>query len=264
MRVESLRAWLAALLLWIACGGAAVAQVPVEGFEIGLSTNEITVGTNFGGSRLVVFGALDNADLRVLRQGRYDIVVVLEGPRRNVVVRQRDRVFGIWINRGSEQFDALPLSYALAASRPLRDIAPASVLRQLNIGARNEVLRAQRSTDNTQAEADDYAQAMLRLKTQSNLYMESFGTIEFVSQTLFRASLVLSSDLPVGRHTVRAYLFKEGQFLRERSEELWVRKTGIENDISVFAASNGALYGLMAVLLAVATGWFGRVLFRRD
>ncbi|QOG06159.1 TIGR02186 family protein [Aureimonas sp. OT7] len=259
-----MRAILAALALLLAAAAPAAAQTPTEGFEIGLSTDTITVGTNFGGSRLVVFGALDNADTRVLRQGRYDIVVVLEGPRRNVVVRQRDRVFGIWINRGSERFDNLPQSYALSSSRPLRDTAAASVLQQLNIGPRNEVLRAQRSTDDTTAEADDYANAMLRLKEQSRLYSVSFGTIEFVSQTLFRATLVLPPDLPVGRHLVRAYLFREGQFIRERSEELWVRKTGLENEVSTFAANYGALYGLLAVALAVATGWFGRVLFKRD
>ena len=116
-----MRAILAALAMLLAAAAPAAAQSAAEGFEIGLSTDTITVGTNFGGSRLVVFGALDNADTRVLRQGRYDIVVVLEGPRRNVVVRQRDRVFGIWINRGSERFDNLPQSYALSSSRPLRD-----------------------------------------------------------------------------------------------------------------------------------------------
>ena len=102
------------------------------------------------------------------------------------------------------------------------------------------------------------------MKEQSRLYSVSFGTIEFVSQTLFRATLVLPPDLPVGRHLVRAYLFREGQFIRERSEELWVRKTGLENEVSTFAANYGALYGLLAVALAVATGWFGRVLFKRD
>ncbi len=41
-------------------------------------------------------------------------------------------------------------------------------------------------------------------------------------------------------------------------------KTGIENQISVFAARNGALYGLVAVMVAVFTGWFGRLMFKRD
>ncbi|KAA0971296.1 TIGR02186 family protein [Aureimonas fodinaquatilis] len=240
------------------------AQTRVEGFEIGLSSDTVTVGSSFGSSRLVVFGALDNADQRVLRQGRYDIVVVLEGPRRDVVIRERDRFLGVWINRGSEDFNRLAQSYALASTRPLRDIAPASVLRQLTIGAQNEVLRAQQSVESSEGQVDAYAAAMLRLKTQSGLYTESIGTVEFVSQTLFRAALVLSPDLPVGRHLLRAYLFREGQLIRERSDEIWVRKTGFDNEVSVFAANYGVLYGLMAVLLAVVTGWFGRLLFRRD
>ena len=41
-------------------------------------------------------------------------------------------------------------------------------------------------------------------------------------------------------------------------------KTGLENQISGFAARHGFLYGLLAVAVAVFTGWFGRVIFKRD
>lgn len=235
-----------------------------ETFEIGLSTDTISVGTNFGGAQFVVFGALDNADARIQRQGRYDIVVVLEGPRRNLVVREKQRTFGLWINRGSEQFAEVPISYSLAATRPLRDIAPAETLRQFGLGLANMPARQSAAPAWRLAEREEYAAALRRLKANAGLFQEVSGAIEFVSPTLFRASLRLPADLPVGRHVAKAYLFREGVFLRERQEDLWVVKTGFENRISAFAANNGTLYGLFAVALAVLTGWFGRVLFKRD
>ncbi|RZL27980.1 MAG: hypothetical protein EOP35_26565, partial [Rubrivivax sp.] len=97
---------------------AAAAGLP-ETFEIGLSTEQIVIASNFSGARLVVFGALDNADGRVLRQGGYDIVVALEGPKTPLVVREKERVLGLWINRGSESFSSAPASYTLASTRPL-------------------------------------------------------------------------------------------------------------------------------------------------
>jgi uncharacterized protein (TIGR02186 family) len=235
-----------------------------ESFEIGLSTDTIAVGTSFGGARLVVFGALDNADQKILRQGRYDIVVLLEGPKRDLVVREKSRFFGVWINRGSERFRDVPTSYSLASTRPVRDIAPPLVLRQMSIGTDDLAFEPMRVRQAGAGKVDEYAEALRRLKTSSGLFTETVGSIEFVSSTLFRANLVLPADLPVGRHVARAILFREGVFVRERSEDLWVVKTGIENQISVFAARNGILYGLLAVAVAIFTGWFGRIIFKRD
>ncbi|MFD2236148.1 TIGR02186 family protein [Aureimonas populi] len=252
-----LAALLAALLVALAPARAQEAET----FEIGLSTDVISVGTNFAGSQLVVFGALDNADQRILRQGRYDIVVVLEGPRRPLVVRERSRFLGLWINRGAERFSDVPVSYSVSATRPLRDVAPRETLQQLSVGASNLPFNRVESGDIERAE---YVAALNRLRAESGLYQSTHGTIQFVSNTLFRANLTLPADLPVGRHVVRAFLFREGAFLRNRSQDLWVRKTGFESRISNYAASNGLAYGLIAVALAFLVGWFGRILFKRD
>lgn len=260
MRIAAaVRVMFAVLLFAIAAPVGAKAQN--ETFEIGLSTDTLAVGTNFAGAQLVVFGALDNADQRILRQGRYDIVVVLEGPMRPIVVRERERFLGLWINRGSERFSNVPESYSLASSRPLRDISTRETLRQLHVGAANLPFNQIAEDD---PERMEYALALNRLRNDASLFQESTGAIQFVSSTLFRASLVLPPDIPVGRHTVRAFLFREGAFLHGRSATLQVRQTGFEARLSSFATRNGTAYGFAAVLLAFVVGWFGRVLFKRD
>lgn len=249
----------------------------VESFEIGLSTNEIAITSDFTGARLVVFGALDNADARLLRQQRYDIVVALVGPRRPVVVRKKERILGIWINRGSETFNASPESYALASTRPLSDITRESLRVSLSLGIEDLRLNirdletegaamvAESDIDGgLVANRDQYASALRRIRMESGLYNQSFGSVEFVSPTLFRADLRLPADLPVGRHTVRAYLFRSGVFIRGDSEGLVVVKTGLESLVDNFATRHGFLYGLFAVALAIFTGWFGRIVFKRD
>ena len=90
------------------CGGSAAAQQQTsggpEGIEIGLSTDRVSITADFTGADLTIFGALDNADPLVSRQGRYDVIVVLEGPPRPVVVRRKDRILGMWINVESDDF----------------------------------------------------------------------------------------------------------------------------------------------------------------
>lgn len=267
------RFWLA-LAAILAAGPSALAQetpppaadevvVPRESFEIGLSTDTVVITSSFSGTRLVVFGALDDADGRIRRQGGYDIVVALEGPKVPVVVREKERVLGLWVNRGSERFDTAPVSYALAATRQLRDIAPDAVLQTISLGI--DHLRI--GPDETGAvgpKQDEYAGALRRIRSDRGLYNETFGTVEFVSPTLFRAELSLPANLPVGKHQARAFLFRGGTFVAERGGTLWVVKSGFENRVFALAKTYGFLYGVFAVVLAIFTGWLGRVMFKRD
>ncbi|WP_246191468.1 TIGR02186 family protein [Aureimonas leprariae] len=264
-----LAVWFVALLL--ALTGAGFAQSQAEGttglpeaFEIGLSTEEIVISSDFSGARLVVFGALDNADAKVLRQGGYDIVVALEGPVVPIVVREKERTVGLWINQGSERFDTVPASYSLAATRRLTDITSPQVLSQLSIGI-DHLQMSRRAAGRTSApNRDRYATAVRRIRSERGLFRESFGTVEFVSATLFRAELRLPADLPVGKHVARAFLFRKGVFLRERTDTLWVVKSGFESTVSDLAHRYGPWYGSFAVALAIVTGWLGRLIFRRD
>ncbi|MCW4116965.1 TIGR02186 family protein [Aurantimonas sp. MSK8Z-1] len=261
-----MRAMVFGLLLVVAlltAGRAALAQSP-ETFEIGLSTDSISITSDFAGERLVIFGSLDNADQKILRQGGYDIIVVLEGPRRPAVVREKDRVLGLWINRGSESFETAPSSYALASTRALRDISGSGILEQLGIGIDNLRLGFNRVPGTASPNRDQYAAALRRLRGEEGLYRETTAAVQFVSPSLFRAELALPAALPVGQHLARAFLFRRGEFLRERSEPLWVRKAGFENWIFEFSKDNGFVYGILAVALAIFTGWFGRLAFKRD
>ena len=93
-------------------------QTPAEEtIDIGLSTETIAITSNFGGTDLTIFGALDNADPMIQRQGRYDIIVVLQGPERNLVVRKKERYLGVWINADSETFLGVTLFRSTASFR---------------------------------------------------------------------------------------------------------------------------------------------------
>ena len=82
--------------------------------------------------------------------------------------------------------------------------------------------------------------------------------------TLFRATLNLPADVPVGTHRARAFLFKHGSFAGETSSTLVIRKAGFEQSVYDIAHQYSMFYGLFAVELAMVTGWLGRMIFRRD
>ncbi len=240
----------------------APATIP-ESIQIGLSTDRISITSDFSGADLTIFGALDNADPLVYRQGRYDVIVVLEGPMRPTVVRKKQRVLGVWLNADSETFASAPASYSVATTRALQDITDQNNFRQLALGTENIYIAPMDRTGD-RVKIAEFEAALRSLKRSSGLYSENIGGVQFLTQSLFRASLRLAPNVPVGTHKARAFLFKNGIFMKENSAQLAIQKAGFEQTLFRFANNHGFAYGVLSVLLAIVTGWLGRLIFRRD
>lgn len=234
-----------------------------ESIQIGLSTNRVAITADFDGADLTIFGSLENADPLVARQGRYDVIVVLEGPPREVVVRQKNRVLGVWINTQSETFVNVPVSYSVATTRQPQDITDPASYKRLSLGADNLHIEPLDRGGNP-VTLEEFKKGLRDRKSAAGLFSMRVGGVEFLSQSLFRALLPLSASVPVGTHKARAFLFKNGVFIKESSTQLSIVKSGFEQTIYRFSTDHGPTYGIVAVLLAMLTGWLGRIVFRKD
>jgi uncharacterized protein (TIGR02186 family) len=262
-----LRLLLAATLL---AAAPAAAQVPFgtastvqEGLEIGTSTSEIAITSDFRGADLTVFGALTNADELFLAIGQYDVIVTLEGPRDYATVRKKERVLGIWMNTEAMTFEQVPESYSLASTREIDAIDEEPSLNSIGVGINHLALTPTGYLGNA-VNLSEFREAYRRLKLANGLYQRDTSGVRFVSSSLFRASLRLPANIPDGVHTVHAYLFKGGELIFERELPLRVVKTGLEQAITDAAHNQPVLYGLFCVLMAVVTGWGASVIFRKD
>ena len=234
-----------------------------ERIDIGISTNEIAITSDFSGADITVFGAIDGADELLLATFAYDVVVALEGPRKSSTVRRKERVAGIWINRHSIQFEPIPASYSMSSTRPLADVANLMELASRDIGINNiRLVPTGRFGDGSLLA--DFREALRRIKQSSGLYQRDPTGVQFISKALFRATVRLPANIPVGQHKVRAVLYKNNQFVMEKVIPLRVVKTGLEQFIYNFAHTYSLAYGIFAVLLATLTGWLSSVIFRKD
>lgn len=234
-----------------------------ERIDIGISTNQIAITSDFSGADITVFGAIDGADELLLATFAYDIVVALEGPRQSTTVRRKERVAGIWINRHSIRFEPIPASYSLSSTRPLADIANLMELATHDIGI-NNVRLVPTGEVGDGSRLTEFRDALRRIKQADGLYQRAPTGVQFISKSLFRASVRLPANIPVGQHKVRAVLYKNSQFVMEKVIPLRVVKTGLEQFIYNFAHNYSLAYGVVAVLLATLTGWLGSVIFRKD
>lgn len=250
-------------LCWFVVPTAVAQDDQRENVTIGLSSDTVQIATNFSGTDLTIFGSVNNAKTDSLATGGYDVIVVLEGPPKPVTIRQKKRILGMWVNADAFSFRDVPRSYVLASTRNLRDVSPEETYRQLSLGV---AMRFFEPADENPipARLAYFSSALRDQKINSGFYRESVGDVRFLSQSLFKATLFLPPDIPLGTHRARAFLFKNGTFLDEDSTGLYVAKDSFEQWLFSAAQRYSFLYGLAAVALAIFVGWAGRLLFRRD
>lgn len=155
------------------------------------------------------------------------------------------------------------MSYSLATSRAMQDITSPNTYRQMALGSEN-ISISPLDREGDPLTIAEFTNALRDRKRAVGLFNERIGGVQFLSQNLFRATLPLSPSVPVGTHRARAFLFKNGVFIRENSAQLAIVKAGFEQRVYRTAQEHGFVFGLLAVLLAVLTGWAGRMIFRRD
>ncbi|MGH6828627.1 MAG: TIGR02186 family protein [Rhizomicrobium sp.] len=234
-----------------------LASVPAQAQQVisGVSQDLIQITSNYTGSDIVVFGAVEGGN----HQPK-DVVVVVRGPDTDITVRRRDRVAGVWINDDAANLSRMPSYYFLASTRPLAAIASPAVLARHGLGARNLLPASVHSHH----DYEPFRQAALRLLAADRLYSDVPGGVEFLSETLFRAHVPVPADVMRGQYNVEVYLFRSGKVVSAQSTPLFIDQTGLERRLFNFAHSRPFAYGLATVLMALIMGWISSLLFRRS
>ena len=253
---------LLAATVWIT---GAAPPAAAERLVTSLSEHRVMVTSSFNGSEVVLFGGIERDNGVLPLRGNYDIAVTVIGPRQNIVTFRKERVLGIWVNYESRVFENAPSYLAVLTNRPLPAIANADTLRRLQLGLDNIAL-PQRS-DPASADAsttDTFRKAFIKLKDEHGLYRQEANGVTFLTPALFRASIALPAEVPVGTYEVEVKLFADGMMIARTPSALEIYKAGFEQFVSFSAQTHGLLYGLATALMAIMTGWFASVVFRRD
>jgi len=144
-------------------------------------------------------------------------------------------------------------------------IANAETLRRLQLGLSNVVLLQRAAITIADSAIDDpFRLAFLKLRQRQRLYREATNGITFLTPTLYRATIPLPAESPIGDYEIDVRLFADGAPIARTDSAFEVYKTGIEQVVTSAARDHSFVYGLGTAMMALLTGWFASVVFRRD
>lgn len=236
-----------------------VLALPARAEEVvlGLSQDSIAITTNFAGSEILIYGAVKR-DGPIVTDPPLQVIVTVAGPSRPVVVRRKERRFGIWVNTEAAEVDAAPSYYAIATSAPWSDtISDTEDLRH-----RISIPRAIRSVGSGVARPEDFRQALIRIRLDNGLYQLSEGAVSLRDHTLFETSVALPANLTEGVYATRIYLTRDGAVVSRFETTIDVQKVGLERWLFEMSRQQPLLYGLMSLAIAIAAGWGASAAFR--
>jgi uncharacterized protein (TIGR02186 family) len=235
---------LAPILLWATSARA-------EALAADLTSHLIAITTGFTGASVVLFGAIDDPG---------DIAVVVRGPDREMTVRRKSRIAGIWMNSQEVTFTNVPSFYFVAASRPLEEIVSPAAAALYRLGVSSLQMRTEVGAPPEIAK--NFAAALIATQQRAKLFPNTVGKVHFVGQRLFRTTIEFPSNVPTGTYLVAVFLIRDKDVISGQTTPLVVSKVGIDADVFGFAVRQPALYGVVAVLTAVVAGWLASLPFR--
>ncbi len=221
-----------------------------------LSSREVRISTAFNGESLMVFGSTDQP----IGPGGDEIIVVVRGPTRPIVVRRKVKALVFWVNGPSARFAQVPGYYAIAGTRPAWQLLPEAVRQQNGLGLDALPL------ETTGSRAPAFRAALLELAKARDEWLEDDprATVEIRGARLFNMAVPLPATVPTGEYRVEVLLVRSRRIAAREELTFAVERVGTADRIGDFAEDHAFFYGLMCILLAALAGWLGSVLFRRD
>ena len=244
---------LAVLVLLILLGGA---RDPILVPEI--SQHEIRVRQGFKGTELLLFGAILTPEGTRAAQA-FDIVVVLQGPPRSIVLREKQKVAGVWINASSSDFRSAPTFFAVASNRSIKEIVDERTAAIYELGLPWLQLSPIGAIDPDKQRR--FAAGLVDLMRRQGLYQQDEDAVTVSGGVLYQARIALPSSVQTGTYTAETFAISRGKVVAAATTTVEVRKEGFERFVALQAERNSFWYGVFAVLMSVGMGWVAGRLF---
>ena len=230
---------------------------PADRVALAVEPEEVGVDLFFDGATLHVRGAIPAG---------HEGAILCAGKETALGLQRKGRVWGfLWMNTSEVVFDRVPSVYVLHTSAPLARLGPAGLLERLGVGFDSLEKRTgfQGPANDRRAVFDE----LVRLKKREELFSIAEGAAMLgrgVPGLLeMSTDIFLPARTPPGDYRIALFSFHGGEGAALAEKTVTVRQRGFAAFTSRAAHERGLLYGIVAVLVAIAAGMATGVVFGR-
>jgi hypothetical protein len=239
-------------------------EVPVG---LKLSTSQINISTFYNGTTLKAEGTIP-ADV--------DVLLEVQGPKRNVELKLKGKVAGLlWMNKTDVELENVPSVYMVYTPDK---VGSDLFMTELGIGSDNlmkdlSILHAgyqklvrdiviKPASEDKMFIFGEY----VKLMEKAGVYAVNNGTVAYGAvkdgKKPFTVVLNIPPKMSAGQYKVKAIVVKNGKILVQTAVPLTLQLSGFPKLIATLSRDHALLFGIMAVVIAVAAGLIIGMLFK--
>jgi hypothetical protein len=236
--------------LFIAAPAGAVATSA----EIQVWPDEVEIGTFFNGHQVKVIGQIP--------QGA-QVVMEITGSTAAEHLMRKGRRAGLWMNVGELEVQGAPSLYLAASTIPQILTSPPegatwgypALKRQIRLTGQAE-----------QGERDIYLDQFFQLKESEGVYAVFPGKLKVSGAAgdyqKVTGNFTLPAKVKPGAYQVCLTVVQGGQVIAKHCSDLKVVMVGFPAMLASLAYQHGAMYGILAVVIAIVTGFAMGYIFK--
>lgn len=217
---------------------------------IKVNHDHIKIDAFYHGSTVSVSGEADAGT---------DIIVKITSPDGHQLLKKKGKAGGfLWMNVGDLNLEHTPNLYFLHSTGKLDDILGPEELDKYVLGypsvkAHADIKPVEDETDKTK-----WFDEFIKFKESTNLYTTSSGNIT-ITEEGGRQKYYILCDWPYqatpGDYLVTVYTVKDNKVIEKADQTILVEKVGTVKTLSDMATNQGALYGTIAIFVALFSGF---------
>lgn len=221
--------------------------------QMQLAADTINISTFYNGTTLEAKGTAP-ADV--------DVVLEVSGPKKDVHLKEKGKVLGfLWMNKTDVALENTPADYMIyTPENSGKDI----IGLQTGIGYQSLVKDIVINPE-TEDKAFIFAE-YVKLMEKAGVYAINKGAVKYGPVTdgvkPFVATLIIPSKMSAGKYQVKAFAVQNGVVTDKMQTDLTIQLQGFPALISSLAYNHSLLFGIMAVVIAIAAGLLVGVLFK--
>ncbi len=229
-----------------------VSPIYASNFEVEIAHETIDVTVGFTGSTIEIFG--DRRDEDTL------VAIMVEGPKTDVTIWEKARVFGTWVNRYFVHFDNIPKYYSYSLSGTNNSEKTKRLLAFHGIGNDAMLSNARIEKSGSVEDLELFKKELLKKKVDAGLYTKDGVKMNFINNNFFRVRFDIPASAATGNYIIKSYLIKDDEVIEHNTDMLSVEQVGLNAFINESARKHSFIYAFVCIFLAFFSGWLISVL----
>ena len=215
----------------------------------------VEIGAFFKGTKVEISAEIPECD---------GVVIELEGKAEDLVLNKKGKRAFLWLNVAQIKVKNAPSVYILASSDKLEKICSEKELEEELLGYISLKKKIIFKSDQPLSglEFDEF----IKLKEHRGSYSIN-NDVKFNPNSKGRQTITTTLDIPsfisADDYEVFLYCFKNGNLIKKTSANFLIEEVGLTLLIKDLAFRNSALYGIFAIIIALAAGFIIGIIFTK-